>query len=53
MLRRSELVDRAFESDGDVSVAGETLCDVVVADELLPGGDPEGRKFVHSGRGRR
>jgi hypothetical protein len=39
-----------FDAAGNVCVAGETLCDVCVADKSLPGGDPGGRE---GGNGRR
>jgi hypothetical protein len=39
---RSKLFGSELESAGDVCIARETLGDVSVADESLPGGDPGG-----------
>jgi hypothetical protein len=44
MLWRLELPGSELESDGDVRVAGETLCDVCVADEFLRVAIREGGK---------
>jgi hypothetical protein len=51
MLRRLELLRPELESDGDVRVAGETLCDVCVADESPPVAIREGGEWCGAENG--